>query len=84
MYGFDAITSLIIGVAIIVALYIGLRLVLRHYFPSDTWHAKRPRPDSGKPAGAPASCRLHGRSLFANARASLRRWGNGVRACFRP
>jgi hypothetical protein len=32
MYGFDAMTSLIVGVAIIVALYIGLRLVL----PSDT------------------------------------------------
>jgi hypothetical protein len=36
MYGFDAMTSLIVGVAIIVARYIGLRLVLRHYFPSDT------------------------------------------------
>jgi hypothetical protein len=36
MYGFDAMTSLIVGVAIIIARYIGLRLVLRHYFPSDT------------------------------------------------
>lgn len=28
--------SLIVGLAIVVALYIVLRLVLRHYFPPDT------------------------------------------------
>jgi hypothetical protein len=36
MCGFDAMTSLIIGVAIVVALYIAVRLVLRHYFPPDS------------------------------------------------
>jgi hypothetical protein len=28
--------NLIIGVAIVVALYVAVRLVLRHYFPPDT------------------------------------------------
>jgi hypothetical protein len=28
--------NLIIGVAIVVALYVAMRLVLRHYFPPDT------------------------------------------------
>jgi hypothetical protein len=36
MYGFDAMASLIIGVALVAALYVAVRLVLRYRFPPDT------------------------------------------------
>jgi len=36
MYGFDAMASLIIGVALVAALYVAVRLVLRYRFPPGT------------------------------------------------
>jgi hypothetical protein len=36
MYGFDAMASLIIGVALVAAPYVAVRLVLRYRFPPDT------------------------------------------------
>ena len=36
MYEFDAMASLIIGVALVAALYVAVRLVLRYRFPPDT------------------------------------------------
>jgi hypothetical protein len=72
--------SAIVGAAIVVALYVAIRLALRHYFPLPARRltgGKPPRHDSEKSAGAPCRGRLHaGRSGPANGR-SLRRTERG-------